>query len=406
MPPKITQVKWSAQNIPYGMEFSEVTGTFFGKPEVAGEYTVPVTVETNYGKDTKDVKILVKNGYGRVYIVGYGVNEFAIQDSTPDEYGFYPVAKLPDDVIALSRYPIGFRAHTTSGDVYGPSMGKLADSNVAGWIVSYTITKRSDVAGITYGRHEYYRYGNYGHNFYFRAFASYNSQKRLTIKDKYYDFFTNGATSSGQGGGDVNGSSVSNVPVLDIGTYEKGIRWLSADGMQDCRKEYVADTDGFIGKSKILTTNLGYKAVRLFSPAPFNFLSEDMLLDNNPDNFPYGIIKDAWGYEPLMYVQTANNQLYEYTTDSGAWNLLGTYDIKKIEVQKNASMLMLTNDGRLFHKGNNLMGGEVNEEEAIVPQHETLTHIYPSQYFIDFTFSQSGNWGNDANTGTLSVLRE
>ena len=47
MPPKITQVRWSAQNIPYGMVFSEVTGVFSGKPEVAGEYTVPVTVETN-----------------------------------------------------------------------------------------------------------------------------------------------------------------------------------------------------------------------------------------------------------------------------------------------------------------------------------------------------------------------
>ena len=54
MPPKITRVRWSASSIPWGLTFNEQTGTFSGTPEDVGEYTVPVTVETNYGKDTKD----------------------------------------------------------------------------------------------------------------------------------------------------------------------------------------------------------------------------------------------------------------------------------------------------------------------------------------------------------------
>lgn len=58
MPPKITRVRWSAQNLPWGISFNEKNGTFSGTPEDVGEYIVPVTVETNYGKDTKDVIIL------------------------------------------------------------------------------------------------------------------------------------------------------------------------------------------------------------------------------------------------------------------------------------------------------------------------------------------------------------
>ena len=60
MPKNITRVRWSASDLPWGVSFDEQTGTFNGTPETEGEYTVPVTVETNYGKDTKDVLVKVK----------------------------------------------------------------------------------------------------------------------------------------------------------------------------------------------------------------------------------------------------------------------------------------------------------------------------------------------------------
>ena len=63
MPPKITRVRWSASDIPWGMTFDEATGTFDGTPDEEGEYTVPVKVQTNYGSDTKDVIINVKPSY-------------------------------------------------------------------------------------------------------------------------------------------------------------------------------------------------------------------------------------------------------------------------------------------------------------------------------------------------------
>ena len=60
MPKNITSVVWSASNLPSGLSFDTATGTFSGTPTTAGEYTVPVTVRTNYGEDTKDVVITVK----------------------------------------------------------------------------------------------------------------------------------------------------------------------------------------------------------------------------------------------------------------------------------------------------------------------------------------------------------
>ena len=63
MPKQITSVKWSASNIPTGIIFNANSGTLEGIPTTSGVYTVPVTVETNYGKDIKNVSVNVKNPY-------------------------------------------------------------------------------------------------------------------------------------------------------------------------------------------------------------------------------------------------------------------------------------------------------------------------------------------------------
>ena len=64
MPPRITNVKWRCNGwLPEGILFDENTGTFTGTPHEVGEYTLPITVRTNYGEDTKDV-VLVVEEYG------------------------------------------------------------------------------------------------------------------------------------------------------------------------------------------------------------------------------------------------------------------------------------------------------------------------------------------------------
>ena len=63
MPPKITRVRWSASNLPWGVSFDEGTGTFSGTPEDIGEYTIPVTVETNYGISPTENVMMVVDGW-------------------------------------------------------------------------------------------------------------------------------------------------------------------------------------------------------------------------------------------------------------------------------------------------------------------------------------------------------
>ena len=60
MPKNITSVEWQALDIPPGLAFDQATGTFTGTPGEAGDFTVPVTVTTNYGTDTKDVMITIE----------------------------------------------------------------------------------------------------------------------------------------------------------------------------------------------------------------------------------------------------------------------------------------------------------------------------------------------------------
>lgn len=59
MPKKIARIRWSARNIPWGLQFNENTGVFSGTPEETGEFIIPVTAETNYGKFTQDIIIKI-----------------------------------------------------------------------------------------------------------------------------------------------------------------------------------------------------------------------------------------------------------------------------------------------------------------------------------------------------------
>ncbi len=73
MPKNITSVEWQASDIPSGLAFDTATGTFSGTPAGVGEYTVPVTVTTNYGTDTKDVMVktserVIADTTGKLYI--------------------------------------------------------------------------------------------------------------------------------------------------------------------------------------------------------------------------------------------------------------------------------------------------------------------------------------------------
>ena len=60
MPKNITSVNWTATNLPTGLSIGQSTGKISGTPNVQpGDYTASVTVTTNYGSDTENIKIKV-----------------------------------------------------------------------------------------------------------------------------------------------------------------------------------------------------------------------------------------------------------------------------------------------------------------------------------------------------------
>ena len=97
----------------WGVSFNEQTGTFSGTPTDIGEYIVPVHVETNYGYDDKDVKIIVEPHSYNVSAIGKMASTWS-ENATPDKYGFSPL-QIPS-TYKLSAVSNGFFA-LTSGEI-------------------------------------------------------------------------------------------------------------------------------------------------------------------------------------------------------------------------------------------------------------------------------------------------
>ena len=123
MEKKITSVLWSASNVPAGLSFNTASGTFSGTPTTAGDYTVPVTVRTNYGEDTKNVKISVVEAalsYEELQIsrldftdTRYAAKSYASLNAQYDDKGIctshilYPnnlIAYKDDDIECMDHY--------------------------------------------------------------------------------------------------------------------------------------------------------------------------------------------------------------------------------------------------------------------------------------------------------------
>ena len=101
---KITSVLWSASNLPSGLSFNTASGTFSGTPTTTGDYTVPVTVTTNYGTDTKNVRVAIfEEDYPKVGVLINSVNE-ALGKRFADEKGRNYNALVGDTLSAYYFY--------------------------------------------------------------------------------------------------------------------------------------------------------------------------------------------------------------------------------------------------------------------------------------------------------------
>ena len=60
MPKNITSSNWSSKNMPAGLALNAATGVVSGTPNVQpGDYSVPVSVTTNYGSDSENITVRV-----------------------------------------------------------------------------------------------------------------------------------------------------------------------------------------------------------------------------------------------------------------------------------------------------------------------------------------------------------
>ncbi len=437
MQPKITRVKWSAVNIPWGVVFDELTGTFTGRPEDVGEYVIPVTVETNYGKDTKDVKLIVTPPTYRVYSIGQNALTWS-ENAEPDEHGFYAL-NMPEAYELVAHYN-GFGALTAGKKYYccGPYRNYCAigeNSETTSLVEAktpinlyeqLTIAKSSRTDGSSAGGEWFSAderrilpgvdrviYVNYTYSYNSKGSATqyvwYTKNKvgnavilwnsdlceyvlyTSKVKYHYYTHNTKQNYTAHEESWEEFSPTYAQIPKISLGNGKTALddKYYTSYTLGNIRCLLEDNTIWGYGTVKF---PLGYTAIKPFDGTVFRALSANHYLDNKPENFPHGVIKDAWVYRRVAYVQTTANQLYEYVANTKTWNLLGTYDIKKAELPDANHIFILTRDGELYHKGHKGIVIAGLFEEA----HETLTHIYPSLRFKDFTFG-----GN-----TLTVLRE
>ena len=417
MPPKITRVRWSANNVPYGMVFSEITGVFSGKPEIAGEYIVPVTVETNYGKDTKDVAIKVEANEmpSGVYIASTQSNY-----PTSPAYRFSGNAKVntylfrridvPSPIKLVRHADVGLGIINGDGEYYccGPYANKhigdiytnaLQDTNdfmvsdtpinlyrtIKNWAGEALTTEEDEIlSGVDRViRVNGDKFSNANPVVYRYALILWNTQmaKAVIFPTKTQNFGSGSGWSQPSMTFDFSGISPNS-----------GIEILGEPPIRDYPVEYLTD-----GGTKLGGVDLGYKAKKFFpkitknsNSDEFQTLSENGYLDNDYSKFPYGIIKDAWSYYNFAtYVQTMENKFYYYNHENKTWEFIGIADAQRVETSEKM-LVILTKNGELYchnDKGRSIPLPETKKGISYGEKIDNLTRLFPALTFRDFTLA-------------------
>ena len=406
MPPRIYRVRWSARNLPWGISFDEQTGTFSGTPEDVGDFEVPVMVETNYGASKEEiVTISINKAPATVYAIGARALSWS-NNAEPDAQGLYQLPIMQSNKL-MARHD-GFIARAKNGSIYYTGIYDLLSASYSPSTNGFQ--RHNNILNVNYselpaqmlcGR------------------VNGNSASSGTTKDVAYTLALsyNGSITFQTGGMyTYNGSQANYINTRADGStfsdknnyklpeagwqthsnFKKGISWLAYNG--EVVRTYTITNSANEHKFTKSEKELDYRAVKIFAPTnganlPFNYLSENKYLDNDPSKFKIGVIKDAWCYGSTCYVQTENNNIYEYTNSS--WLLRGNYDVKKFEIPAAGIALLLTNDGRLLHKGSSIAG--------ITDEHTNFTEIFSGSVFDDFTISSNYQ---SLNKRTLVVLKE
>ena len=418
----ISYSNWNAKNIPHGISFDAASGVFSGSPNVeAGEYVVPVSVQTNYGYDAKNVTIVVeKNENYPVYAIGFMAKSWS-NNAEPDENGLYPL-NIPK-AYELRAHHAGFTAYTSGGGVYDCGIDRLLSYMSA----TYYSTVESNNNPILLSDSRSYE------TMLARATSTYsgsnasnlqadfwvilkNFDNKRVIADTSGRVYANGSTSpvyvntkifSNLNIDNSNGIKFPDYPKFSLTSKafsNNGLFWLTNNGYSVGRLIFKQASGSSTNISySVKFDDLDYRAIKIFDSTYCSFLSEELYLDGMPNLFTFGNIKDAWFMYKIGYVLTQNNDLYEY--NDGSWTLLGNWPAKKIEILPYVNStylktaLMLTENGELFYKGPAL-----NSLNGVCDAQDSFTRILPNCTIHDMTLCYPQ--ARTVNNFTLTVLKE
>lgn len=369
MPKNITSVNWTASSIPSGMNFDTSSGTFSGSPDEPGEYSVPVSVTTNYGSDTKDVEIKVVSPYndidpplGEVYAIGSKADVWS-EGAEPDQYGFRKL-NMPNATKLVGLYE-GFAARTDNGDFWtccqnAAYLGLDASKTESNKPFLYPVDNIFEMAsfrGLSIGFiYFYYRNSlNEAHTF------SCNSGGTAAITQTVFPKAIR--LSSDFGYTPLAGILMSN------NSYTSGIS--------------VSQIRAVPFEAKNVKKIIYYMAGGNYYPAFLMNNGSLWMSKNGTLDFSEKISDVFGGYIKSFSVLTENNELYDISVKADQTKVGSIEKVFEGKVKKFLSVgykrsFLLTEDGTLYFKGE-ASGG--SERYGITRTYSDWTSVYPEYKF-------------------------
>ena len=391
MPKFITNLGWGAADVPSGLLFSEIDGSFSGSPHVeAGEYIVPVSVKTNYGSDAKNIRIVVDDAAHSVYALGNMAKSWS-NNAEPDAYGFRKI-NIPN-ASKLNSIPAGFAAKCVGGQwfigssssfhIYGGNGYNYG--NVYNVPAAFDVTNVLDIKGGRMNSSIYFAYMTpddttlmgytKSSNGYSRNFTISLNNIKMLHKDLAYGFSV--VSQDNQIFTSVLNNTAFNYHTPAF-THEKYISKLISHINSDLSYFFI-DSDGDLfefssskgsGVPEKIFTGVSDVWLR-FGGSQVWLLTSDGKLYARGSNISYvlGIPDNTQNFNDFVYIDN--------------------FEAKKIEY-----CFMLTHDGKLFHTGPAVSG--------ITSLHNGWTHIFPEYRFQDFSYVPGD--ASALGTKTLTVI--